>query len=84
VSMIRLWQIGFVMIRGPPIEHALIAFLAHPGPALLDVKVNRSELVFPSHVEAKMVLGTMLYGAKAVLSGRLGDVTDLLASNFIR
>jgi pyruvate dehydrogenase (quinone) len=82
--MIRLWQIGFVMIRGPPIEHALIAFLAHPGPALLDVKVNRSELVFPSHVEAKMVLGTMLYGAKAVLSGRLGDVTDLLASNFIR
>jgi pyruvate dehydrogenase (quinone) len=66
------------------LEHALIAFLAHPGPALLDVKVNRSELVFPPHVEAKMVLGTMLYGAKAVLSGRMGDVTDLLARNFIR
>jgi pyruvate dehydrogenase (quinone) len=66
------------------LENALVAFLAHPGPALLDVKVNRSELVFPPHIEAKMVLGTVLYGAKAVLSGRLGDVTDLLASNFVR
>jgi pyruvate dehydrogenase (quinone) len=66
------------------LENALVAFLAHPGSALLDVKVKRSELVFPPHVEAKMVLGTILYGAEAVLSGRLGDVTDLLGSNFVR
>jgi pyruvate dehydrogenase (quinone) len=75
---------GWKVERNEELEEALIAFLAYQGPALLNVKVNRWELVFPPHVEANMVLGTMLYGAKAVLSGRLGDVTELLGTNLAR
>jgi len=67
--------------RNEDLEAAVIAFLAHPGPALLDVKVNRVELVMPPEVSASQVLGTALYSAKAILAGRAGDVADLVESN---
>jgi pyruvate dehydrogenase (quinone) len=63
---------------------AILEFLAHPGPALLDVHVNRTELVMPPHIEPAMVLGTLLYGAKAVLAGRVEDVVDMIETNFVR
>jgi pyruvate dehydrogenase (quinone) len=69
--------------RNEDLEAAVIAFIAHPGPALLDVKVNRAELVMPPEVSASQVLGTALYSAKAILAGRAGDVADLLESNFV-
>jgi pyruvate dehydrogenase (quinone) len=46
------------------------------------VKVNRTELVMPPKVEFSQVAGTMLYSAKAVLSGRSSDVVDLIKDNF--
>ena len=69
--------------RNEDLEAAVIAFLAHPGPALLDVKVNRVELVMPPEVSASQVLGTALYSAKAILAGRAGDVVDLVESNLV-
>jgi pyruvate dehydrogenase (quinone) len=69
--------------RNEDLEAAVIAFLAHPGPALLDVKVNRVELVMPPQIQAAQVLGTALYSAKAVMAGRAGDVIELLESNFL-
>jgi pyruvate dehydrogenase (quinone) len=63
------------------LEAAVIAFLAHPGPALLDVKVNRAELVMPAQVTTSQVLGTALYAAKAILDGRARDVADLVETN---
>ncbi|TFW16595.1 thiamine pyrophosphate-dependent enzyme [Duganella callida] len=63
------------------LEEAVQAWLAHPGPALLDVTTDRFELVMPPHVEVKQVLGTALYSAKAVLSGRGADVVDLIKDN---
>lgn len=65
------------------LEDAVRAWLAHPGPALLDVKTDRYELVMPPVIEAAQVLGTALYSAKAVLSGRGGEVMDLIKDNFI-
>jgi len=69
--------------RNEDLEAAVMAFLAHPGPALLDVKVNRVELVMPPEVSAAQVLGTALYSAKAILAGRAGDVADLVESNLL-
>ena len=66
------------------LERAVIEWLAHPGPALLDVTTDKFELVMPPAVEAAQVLGTALYSAKAVLSGRGGDVLDLIKDNFIK
>lgn len=56
--------------------------LAQSGPALLDVRVNRYELVMPPKIEPGQVLHTALYSAKAVLAGRGRDVEELLRSNF--
>jgi pyruvate dehydrogenase (quinone) len=69
--------------RNEDLEAAIIAFLAHPGPALLDVKVNRVELVMPAKVEPAQVMGMALYSAKAILGGRAGDVADLVKTNFL-
>ena len=56
---------------------AVVEWLAAPGPALLDVVTDRYELVMPPHVEPAKIFGTALYSAKAVLSGRAGDVAKL-------
>jgi pyruvate dehydrogenase (quinone) len=74
---------GWRVERNEDLEEAVIAFLAHPGPALLDVKVNRVELVMPPQIEAAQVLGTALYSIKAVLGGRGGAVADLIETNFL-
>jgi pyruvate dehydrogenase (quinone) len=75
---------GWTIEHNEKLEPGILEFLACPGPALLDVHVNRTELVMPPHIEPGMVLGTMLYGAKAVLSGRAHDVVDMLESNFLK
>jgi len=66
------------------LEAAVVAWLAHPGPALLDVTTDRFELVMPPNIEAAQVLGTALYSMKAVLSGRGGDVVDMIKDNFVK
>ena len=77
-----LW--GRQVSEGAELEEAVQAFLAQPGPALLDVKVNPEELVMPAKVEFAQVAGMALYSAKAVLGGRGGDVKDLLVNNFLK
>jgi pyruvate dehydrogenase (quinone) len=66
------------------LDGAVADWLAQPGPALLDVHVDRMELVMPPKVEAAQVFGTALYSAKAMLSGRAGDVLELLGDNFVK
>ena len=66
------------------LEAAVVEWLAEPGPALLDVHTDRMELVIPPHVEAGQIFGTALYSAKAVLSGRGGDVAALLSDNLLK
>jgi len=53
-------------------------WLAEPGPALLDVVTDRYELVMPPKVELSQVMGTALYSAKGILSGRGGAVAGLI------
>jgi pyruvate dehydrogenase (quinone) len=60
------------------LEGAVRAWLAAPGPALLDVVTDRYELVMPPTVAAGQVFGMALYSAKGVLSGRGEEVADLL------
>jgi pyruvate dehydrogenase (quinone) len=66
------------------LESEVQAWLAHPGPALLDVTTDRFELVMPPNIQASQVLGTALYSVKAVLSGRGGDVVDMIKDNFVK
>lgn len=66
------------------LESEVQAWLAHPGPALLDVTTDRFELVMPPNIQASQVLGTALYSVKAVLSGRGADVVDMIKDNFVK
>jgi thiamine pyrophosphate-dependent acetolactate synthase large subunit-like protein len=62
------------------LEEAVRAWLAAPGPALLDVVVARNELVLPPRVETRQVMGMALYAAKGILAGgsRAKGVIDLI------
>lgn len=66
------------------LEAAMRKWLAHDGPALLDVAVNRMELVMPPKVEVDQVVSTAVYGIKAVLNGRLDDIWTLVENNVLR
>jgi pyruvate dehydrogenase (quinone) len=55
--------------------------LSHPGPALVEVVVNRQELVMPPSVKLDQVMGFSLFMMKAVLNGRGNEVIDLLKTN---
>lgn len=66
------------------LEDAMRDWLRAEGPALLDVKVSRMELVMPPKVEAGQVFGTAMFGLRAVMGGRSGEVVQLLRDNFLR
>jgi pyruvate dehydrogenase (quinone) len=59
------------------------AWLAQPGPALLNVRVDSMELVMPPFTELGAVYGMALYSTRAVLHGKGGDVWELVKENFL-
>lgn len=65
---------------GPALSRAL----AHDGPALIDVIVNRQELAMPPSISAEQAWGFGLYLARAVLSGRGDEIIDLAKTNLFR
>ncbi len=75
---------GWRVDRVDALEDTMRRWLAAPGPALLDVQVNRMELVMPPKVEAGQVASMSLFGLKAVLNGRVREVVSLLRDNFMR
>ena len=75
---------GWRVDRADQLETAMTEWLAAEGPAILDVRVSRVELVMPPKVEAGQVASTALFGVKAVLDGRVREVVSLLRNNFLR
>lgn len=80
-AAIGLW--GRRVDHAADLDEAVRAWLAEPGPALLDVAVDRFELVMPAHIEPSQVYGMTVYSAKAMLSGRIKDVAELVDNNFL-
>lgn len=75
---------GFRVDSLDQLEGAMGEWLAADGPALLDVRVNRVELVMPPKIEASQVASTAMFGIKAVLDGRSREVVSLLKNNFLK
>lgn len=75
---------GWRVTKADDLEAAMQAWLAADGPALLDVAVNRVELVMPPHVTPAQAASTAMFGVKAVLDGRSAEVVSLLRDNFLR
>lgn len=60
---------------------AVDEFLAHDGPALLDVVTERQELTIPPAITAEQVKGFSLYALRTVLSGKGSELVDLAKVN---
>jgi pyruvate dehydrogenase (quinone) len=76
-----LW--GRMVDRAGDLEEAVAAWLAQPGPAVLDVKVNPMQLVMPPSpfVSPEAVVGMGVYTAKAMLQGKGADVWEMVVEN---
>ncbi|PHM45341.1 pyruvate oxidase [Xenorhabdus mauleonii] len=69
------------VVNADVLEEEVVRFLAHPGPALLDVHTNPNELVMPPEVTFTQVADTALYATKAIFHGRIADVAGFIGSN---
>jgi len=76
-----LW--GRSVEKAENLEKSIVSWLDHPGPALLDVKVNPMELVMPPFIALEPAIGMALYTTKAILHGRGGDVWEMVRENFL-
>lgn len=63
---------------------ALEKAFAHPGPALIDVAVNRQELAMPPSLQLDQIIDFNLYMMKAILNGRGDEILDLAKTNLFR
>ena len=81
-AMARAMGVHAARVEDPAgLAPALRDALAHPGPALVDVVVNRAELAMPPKITLKEVGGFSLWAAKAVMSGRGTELIDLARTN---
>jgi len=76
-----LW--GHMVARAGDLEEAVGEWLAQPGPAVLDVKVNPMQLVMPPSpfISPEAMVGMGVYTAKAMLQGKGGDVWEMVVEN---
>ena len=74
-----LW--GRTVDKADELEEAIQAWLAQPGPALLNVRVNPQQLVMPPYIDPRAAFGMALYSVRAVLAGRGGDVLEMIKEN---
>ncbi|MBA2711206.1 MAG: ubiquinone-dependent pyruvate dehydrogenase [Tatlockia sp.] len=75
---------GFRVDEPAELAEALNSAFSHAGPALVDVKVNRNELVMPPTINSSQVKGFSLYMMKAIINGRGTEILDLVKSNLWR
>lgn len=66
------------------LESALRTAFQTPGPALVEVIVNRQELSMPPSITFDQAKGFSLWAAKSVLSGRGDEVLDLAKTNVLQ
>ena len=60
---------------------AIDRFLALPGPALLDVVIDKRELAMPPKITLEQAKGFSLYMLRAVLSGKGNEVVEIAKTN---
>ncbi|MCO6516214.1 MAG: ubiquinone-dependent pyruvate dehydrogenase, partial [Snodgrassella sp.] len=67
--------------KSSELEAAVQTFLAHKGPALLDVVISDKELIMPPAISYENVKNMVWYGSKAILEGKGKDVIDMIKNN---
>jgi pyruvate dehydrogenase (quinone) len=62
----------------------ILQALNHDGPALIEVRVHRQELMLPPKISLDQMTGFSLYMIKALLSGHGDEIIDLARINLFR
>ncbi|QRN04902.1 ubiquinone-dependent pyruvate dehydrogenase [Legionella sp. MW5194] len=75
---------GFRVEEPEQLQQALQVAFSHPGPALVDVRVNRNELVMPPTITTAQVKGFSLYMMKAIINGQGTEILDLVKNSLWR
>lgn len=57
---------------------------AHPGPTIIDVVVNRTEIAMPPTISAEQIKGFGLFMLKTIINGRGSELIDLVKTNLWR
>lgn len=76
--------LGLRVEKPEQVKPMFIQALEHDGPALVDVAVNRQELLMPPSINLEVIKGFTLYMIKAVLNGRGDEIVDLAKTNLFR
>lgn len=74
---------GIRVEKAEDLEAAVAAALAHPGPVVLDVVVNQTELSMPPKIDLEQAKGFGIYMLKQTLKGDGKEVWDTIRSNFL-
>lgn len=72
---------GFRVEKSKDLPSAVEDFLAHDGPAILDVTTERQELTLPPTIDAEQVKGFTMYAVRTVLDGKGAELVDLAKAN---
>ncbi|MGO3326416.1 thiamine pyrophosphate-dependent enzyme, partial [Gordonia sp. (in: high G+C Gram-positive bacteria)] len=75
---------GFRAADSQTLSETVQEFLAHDGPALLDVRTTRQELSIPPTISAAQAKGFALYALRTVMSGRGDELLDLAETNLLK
>lgn len=78
---IGLW--GRTVGRADELEAAMRAWLAQPGPALLNVRVSPMRIVLPPGADSQAACGMALYSMRVIFQERGGDAWELVGEDFI-
>ncbi|MDG6908405.1 MAG: ubiquinone-dependent pyruvate dehydrogenase, partial [Nitrososphaerota archaeon] len=76
--------LGIRVERPEELRSALTRAFEYKGPALVDVVVNRQEILVPPSISFEELSGFTLYMVRAVLNGRADEVVDLAKTNLFR
>lgn len=72
---------GIRVDKSADLPGAVQEFLAHDGPAVLNVLTERQELSMPPNITFEQAKGFTLYAIRTVLSGRGDELVDLARTN---
>ncbi|MFJ2620119.1 ubiquinone-dependent pyruvate dehydrogenase [Glutamicibacter sp. NPDC087344] len=73
---------GFRVEDSAQLESTVKEFLAHDGPAVLDVVTDRQEMSMPPSIKREQAKGFALYAIRTVMSGRGDELLDLAKTNW--
>jgi thiamine pyrophosphate-dependent acetolactate synthase large subunit-like protein len=75
---------GIAVHKPIELSSAIGEMLAHPGPVVMNVYVNPSELSMPPTVKLEQAKGFSLYMLRQVMDGEIGEVVDTIKTNFLK